>query len=223
MNRHTTRLSTRRLSTRRLSTSRLSTRRLSTRTPAATPWHSPPALLVILVSAMLGLAGCGDEPPAADGVQPTGAATDGGSPTDGGTEPANACELFSEEEAEAVAGNPVTAGQLLGVICIWEPEDLDNDAHLQVSVGYVPAPPGTDVDAVCQAGLAGIPDSEPLAGTGLGNSAYWDFQSATLANSGSLHICFDGGMLDTAAIGLRSEPELQEVAISIAETVLARL
>jgi len=210
-------------------TTRLSTRRLSTRTPAATPWHSPPALLVILVSAMLGLAGCGDEPPAADGVQPTGAATGGGSPTDGGsstdggTEPANACELFSEEEAEAVAGNPVTAGQLLGVICIWEPEDLDNDAHLQVSVGYVPAPPGTDVDAVCQAGLAGIPDSEPLAGTGLGNSAYWDFQSATLANSGSLHICFDGGMLDTAAIGLRSEPELQEVAISIAETVLARL
>jgi hypothetical protein len=213
MNRHTTRSSTR----------RLSTRRLSTRTPAATPWHSPPALLVILVSAMLGLAGCGDEPPAADGAPPTGAATDGGSPTDGGTEPANACELFSEEEAEAVAGNPVTAGQLLGVICIWEPEDLDNDAHLQVSVGYVPAPPGTDVDAVCQAGLAGIPDSEPLAGTGLGNSAYWDFQSATLANSGSLHICFDGGMLDTAAIGLRSEPELQEVAISIAETVLARL
>jgi hypothetical protein len=44
-----------------------------------------------------------------------------------------------------------------------------------------------------------------------------------ITKCGTSQVCFDGGMLDTAAIGLRSEPELQEVAISIAETVLARL
>jgi hypothetical protein len=177
-------------------------------------------LLVALLSAGLALAGCGGDPtttPPGGGGQPTGTAPAGDPDT------RTSCDLFSQEEAAAVAGNPVAEGKLLGIVCIWEPEDLDDDTNVQVSVAHVPAPPGADVDAACQAGLLGIPDSEPLDGTGLGNSAYWEFESGGLSNNGSLHICFDGGFLDTAAIGLRPEAELQQIALSIAGTVLARL
>jgi hypothetical protein len=201
-------------------------RSASTRLPNVTaPGRFPTVIMAVAVlSATLAVTGCGgdgdggvDAGPGA-GSQPTGTADGGGE-----TEPGNACELFSEEEAEAVAGNPVEEGKLLGVLCIWEPEDLEDNTNLQLSVGYVPAPPGADVDAVCEAGLSGIPDSEPLLGTGLGNSAYWEFVAGGLSNTGSLHICFDGGMLDTAAIGMRPEAELQGAAISIAQAALGRL
>jgi hypothetical protein len=191
------------------------------------PVLAPPvlALLIALLSATVLAAGCGGAdtpPPGAGGTQPqpTGAGTTAGpDPFD----PPDSCQLLTDQEAEAAAGNPVKAGQLMGIICIWEPQDIEDDTHLQLSVAYVPAPPGADVAAVCQASLPGIPDSVPLAGTGLGDSAYWDFDSGQLSNAGSLHICFDGGMVDTAAIGQRPETELQQIAISIARTALGRL
>lgn len=176
----------------------------------------PAMLLVALLSAVLMVAGCGGDSATPDGGGP---GDDGGGGA--GATPDNSCDVFSREEAAAAAGNPVKDGKLLGFVCIWEPEDIDNEANLQVSVGYLPVPPGGDVNAVCQASLAGIPDAKPFAG--VGNSAYWDFGEGGRSNTGSLHVCFDGGMLDTSAIGKRSEGDLQQVAVSIAKTVLGRV
>jgi hypothetical protein len=111
---------------------------------------------------------------------------------------------------------------MLGVVCIWEPEG-DDPEHLQVSVAWVPVPSGTDVGQVCEAGLPGIPNAKPFPDAGLGNSAYWDYSTAALASSGSLHVCADGGILDTAAIGARPEAELKEIAVSLARTALSRV
>jgi hypothetical protein len=195
---------------------------LATLTARARP--SAVALLIALLSVLPAAAGCGEDaaPEQAGGTPPPDATPTGAAPP-GDPGLLDSCDLLTQQEAAAAAGNPVKEGSAFGIICIWEPEDIEDNTNLQLSVAYVPAPPDTDVEAMCQAGLAGIPDSAPLTGTGLGNSAYWDFEDGQLSNTGSLHICFDGGMLDTSAIGLRPEPELQQIAISIAGTALSRV
>jgi hypothetical protein len=139
-----------------------------------------------------------------------GAATDG-------------CDLVTQQEAATAAGNAVKPGTMLGIVCIWEQENLDDDTNPQLSVAWVPIPAGGDPDQACQAGLPGIPNSKPFPESGLGNSAYWEFTSGGRSNTGSLHICMDQGFLDTSAIGLRPEEELQEIAISLATTAAGRL
>jgi hypothetical protein len=109
----------------------------------------------------------------------------------------------------------------MGFVCIWGPANLNDNSHVQVSVGYVPFAPGADPKQMCAAGLPGIPDSKPLAG--VGDQAYWDFDKGGLSNNGSLHVCVKQGTVDTAAIGGRPEAELQQIAITLARTVLSRL
>lgn len=174
------------------------------------------ALTLLIVGAVL--TGCGDgngtaNPP--DGGKP--AAT-----TDSGGKPAakDGCGLLTREEAAAAAGNAVKQGNMMGFVCIWEPEE-STDTSVQVSVAYVPAM-GADPAQMCSASLAGIPNAKPFPG--IGNKAYWDFGGGTLSSNGSLHVCVDQGMVDTAAIGGgHTEAELQAIAVSMAKTVLARL
>lgn len=182
------------------------------------------ALPLLIVGVLL--AGCGGDDdtdqadagdtPAADEPGETPAPADAG---DLGT--TDACELLTTDEIAAVAGNAVLDGKNLGV-CIWEPADLSDDTNVQVSAVFVPFGGGADPEEMCAAGLPGIPDSEPYD-AGLGNSAYWDFGEAQLANSGSLHICLDQGFVDTGAIGLRPEAELQQIAVTVAETLISRI
>lgn len=179
-------------------------------------------LLLAALGVALVISACGSDP-----AEPAGPAAAGGgggadNPAAGGNgAPESPCDLFSRDEAAGVAGNPVKEGQELGFLCIWEPEDIGDDANVQLSLGYVPVMAGGDAQAVCQASLEGIPDAKPFPG--IGDSAYWDFESGARSNTGSLHVCFEKGMLDTSAIGQRPEAELQQIAVSIANTAMGRL
>lgn len=177
---------------------------------------------VVVALALVAFAsGCGGGSGSAPGDSglPAGGATTGTT----GSAVEDACGLVTDEEAAAAAGNAVKPGKLVGIVCIWEPVDLDDDKNLQVSVAWVPIPPGGDPAQMCQAGLPGIPDSKPLPGVGVGNSAYWDFGAGGISNTGSLHICMDQGLLDTSAIGQRPEAELQQIAVSLAQTATGRV
>jgi hypothetical protein len=133
----------------------------------------------------------------------------------------DSCQLLTRAEAAAAAGNAVREGKHVGPVCIFEQEDLNVNSNLQVSVAFVPFPPGADAKQLCAAGLAGIPNSKPFAG--IGDRAYWEFQQGGLSNNGSLHVCVKQGTVDTAAIGGRPEADLQRIAVSLAKTALGRL
>lgn len=183
-----------------------------------------PAFAVFLIAAVasvLAVGACGDTTtpePAAGGDGPV--ASD---PANKPVTADNACELLSREEAAAIAGNPVTEGKRLSMLCIWEPEDVTDSTQVQVSVSYVPIPPGSDPHAICESSLLGIPDAEPFTSTALGNAAYWDYRSAPLGNAGSLHVCVDNALIQAQVVGGRAEDELQQMAVSIATTVLGRV
>jgi hypothetical protein len=74
---------------------------------------------------------------------------------------------------------------------------------------------------MCATSLAGIPRSKPFSG--IGNEAYWEYNGGGISNTGSLHVCVDQGMVDTAAIGSRPEADLQRIAVSLARTALDRI
>jgi hypothetical protein len=175
-------------------------------------WRTAVVGLALLLSPLL--VACGDDAPAGGlGGGPT-------PPGGGGAAIGNSCDLLTRDQAAAAAGNAVQEGKLLGIVCIWEPEDIDNDANVQVSADYVPAL-GGDPAQMCQASLAGIPGAEPF--DGIAGDAYWDFQAGGISNTGSLHVCTDRGFVDTSAIGGRPEAELQSIAVSLANTALARI
>jgi hypothetical protein len=179
------------------------------------------ALLIAAIGSALALSGCGEE---ATPDQVAGG--DGSVVPDPDDVPAitdNPCELLSQEEAAAIAGNPVNEGKHQSFLCIWEPEDVTDSSQVQVSVSYVPIPPGSDPDAICESSLPGLPDAEPFTGIALGNAAYWDYRPAPLGNAGNMHVCADNALIQAQVVGGRAEDELQQMAISIATTVLGRI
>ena len=188
------------------------------------PCRPTPVVAVLtcaLVQLAVVLSACGESTgDQASQPPPPGTAPAG---SDGGSADRDACDLVTREEAAAAAGNAVKPGTKAGVICIFEPEDIDEPANLQVSVAWVPIPPTSDADEICKAGLPGIPNAKPLPDAGIGNSAYWDYTAAALGNAGNLHLCLDNGMLDTSAIGARPEAQLKDIALSLARTALGRL
>lgn len=185
------------------------------------------SMMISILCGTLAVAGCGGggSPAGPDGAGspsgvvapnvPTPPAADLG-PTDG-------CDLLTQQEAEAAAGNPVQEGRMLGAVCIWEPEDLTEPAHIQLSIAFLPAPPGAGVSAeqLCQQGVAVMSNPEPQ--TGLGDSSYWEFREATLGNSGTLLVCLAAGTISAAAVGGRPEADLRQAATEIATIAVGRL
>jgi len=134
----------------------------------------------------------------------------------------NSCDLLTQEEAAAAAGNPVLEAKLLGAVCIWEPEDVTVPSQLQVSIGFAPAsPPAYTAEQACETGREMLSNPEPK--DGFGDRSYWEYMEGTCDNSGTLMGCLPTGTMYVAAIGGRPEAELWQVVTEVTTIALGRL
>jgi hypothetical protein len=158
--------------------------------------------------------GAGEPSGTATPDEPTPAAADLGSIND--------CDLLTQEEAAAAAGNPVLEAKLLGAVCSWEPEDVTVPSQLQVSIGLVPTSPSAyTAEQACETGREMLSNPEPK--DGFGDRSYREYTEGTFGNSGTLLVCLPNGTVHVAAIGGRPESELWQVVTEMTATALGRL
>src|SRR5690606_27606001 len=138
------------------------------------PVRVGPMVIAVLCGA-LAIAGCGggDAPagPDAAGDPSEVVAPDGPTPAAADPGTVESCDLLTQEEAAAAAGNPVREGQDHGGGCIWEQEDYTDRPQLQVSPLSTPTPPAPAAEQLCESAVSVLRDPEPM--DGFGDQSYW--------------------------------------------------
>lgn len=179
----------------------------------------------VLLAALLGMAlvvgGCGGDATPAAGEPAGGGDVGNTSAPDNGDAADGPCALVSREEVEAIVGNPLADGDEFVTQCIWESLDMTDQSLTHADIAFMPLPEGIDPDEFCKTAMSALP-SKPYS-AGIGNSAYWHYSESRLVTSGTLHVCVDAGVIQSQVLGPRSEEEMQQMTLAIANIVLDRI
>ena len=181
--------------------------------------------VVIAVCGALTIAGCGGggAPAGAEGAGDPSEVVAPDGPTPAAADPGTveSCDLLTQEEAAAAAGNPVREGEDHNGVCIWEQEDYTDRSQLQVSLVFTSTPPALTAEQLCESAVMVLRDPEPV--DGFGDKSYWKYAEGSAANTGILLVCLATGTMQAMAIGGGSESELRQVVSEMATTALGRL
>ena len=186
------------------------------------------ARLAVVAFALVALAGCASQGDAdlsrgvsQGGAHPTLApvttAVVQGPPPSAPSRPV--CDLLAVADVAKAVGNGVRAGTGDPKFCFWGTA-VDGGTSADVTIGIPAQGRGPQACAVQKLALPKEGGQEEAA---VGTGSVWSYQQNGPLTQGALIACFDNAVIRVGMTGERSQAQLKQVAVALAEVARSRV
>ena len=130
------------------------------------------------------------------------------------------CELLPVADVAKAVGNGVRAGTGDPKFCFWGTA-ADGGTSADVTIGIPAQGRATQACAVQKLALPKEAAQEEAAGVGA--ASVWSYQQNGPLTQGTLIACFDNAVIRVGVTGERSQAQLKQVAVALAQVARGRL